>query len=114
DLIISNYIVNFISYFSLAIVLYKHRYLNNNKYKNLIIITILSSAPIIVWTLGGMETILFTFFLVFAFFELESKKRNNINYLFSGILVNLAILTRPDASIFAFLYLLIIIFYHKD
>lgn len=114
DLYLSSYIVNFISYFALVFLLFKHRYMRELANQSLILITIISSSPIIVWTLGGMETVLFTFFILYSFFELESKKDNKLNYFYSGLLINLAMLTRPDAAIFAFIYFVIILFNHKN
>jgi hypothetical protein len=67
-------------------------------------ILVLTSAPVIVWSVGGLETALFAFLvaggclLVLAGAREESTDRRLL--LASGALLGLATLTRPDGAIF--------------
>jgi arabinofuranosyltransferase len=62
------------------------------------------SSPLIVWTLGGLETILFTFFVTSGCLWVADRIERNINSLAAiavGLLFGLAALTRPDGLLMA-------------
>lgn len=76
-----------------------------------------TSAPMIVWTLGGLEGVLFSTLCslgVMAFWRATRLNLNSRLLLASGVLFALAALTRPDGIVFAFVSFLFIIFLGSD
>ena len=115
NLIQTNIFINLIYYLILFLLLINNKYLKENlknfNYLNNLII--LSSAPIIVWTVGGLETILFTIFILLSFLEYNNSRELKIKLLLISIYLNLAFLTRPDAFIFIVIFFIYIAINHR-
>lgn len=108
DLVFTNKVINFTYYLTLALVLFSSKYLKKRLESYFIItnLTILASAPVIVWTLGGLETVLFTLLILLSFLEFQKIKSN---LFLIGLYLNLAFLTRPDGAVFALIFFIYII-----
>lgn len=108
NLVLSNKIINILYYLILALILFNSSYLKERLGKYFILnnLTILASAPVIIWTLGGLETILFTILTLNAVLIYERNTYKKFELFLMSILLNLAFLTRPEAMIFVFVFII--------
>lgn len=59
-----------------------------------------SSAPLAIWSLGGLETVFFSLLLLFGLLPLLSHRPGPMAYGASGFLLGLAVLARPEGLLF--------------
>ena len=107
DLVVAARLVSSAAFLATAILLaycgYSFRLGYSKNFQHLPIIIFITSAPVIVWTLGGLETVLFGFLTLLGtviFLSAVGKNYVNRRFLLSGAFFGLAFLTRPDAIVF--------------
>lgn len=67
------------------------------------IIVVLTASPLLVWSIGGLETVLFSLLVAAAYFVLLARDlslQQPVQGLVVGVLLGLGYLTRPDAAVF--------------
>ena len=107
DLLFAARLVSFTSYIATAILLWYFASVFQSQccrdFRHLSITIFITSAPVIIWTLGGLETVLFGFLNLagsYIFLLSFEKSNSNIGFACSGVLFGLAFLTRPDGIVF--------------
>lgn len=117
DLELASRLIGIISYILLpaaSIFLLKKICSNHNQTTLLLpIICLIASAPMVSWSLGGLESLMFTLLTsvgMLLFLWARQSDFAKVLYIGSGIMLALAALTRPDGLIFvaiAFLWLIV-------
>ena len=89
--------------------------LETSHQKILFHISVLLSSPILLWTVGGLETILLLFLIsLLIYFYIEKNLRDTNTLIIIGFISGLAFLTRFDTSIFLLPITLYIIWQNKS
>jgi arabinofuranosyltransferase len=107
DLVWASRIIGVISYFGLIVFLAFYRTnvkTERNQLWYLPAVIVLTASPVIVWSLGGLETLLFSLLATLGSLVLISEADSPRSQLrltaISGLLFGLCLLTRPDGIIF--------------
>ncbi|MEE2923629.1 MAG: hypothetical protein VX619_02510 [bacterium] len=107
DLVFAARLISITAYVATAILLWYCGYLFKSQYckdlRHLPVVIFMTSASVIVWTLGGLETVVFGFFILVGsstfLFSFENK-HSGLGFLCSGVFFGFAFLTRPDGILF--------------
>lgn len=124
DLVLSTQLLGFAGFIGLIVLMISfglnYKIENKRPVWHLPFILIITSVPFVVWSLGGLEGPLYSFWIAagaFAFMKALNSSISKQIIVISGICFGLSILTRPDGIVFTvvtFSYLFLLILLNKD
>lgn len=106
DLVIASQVIGISAYVGLCTMVWsfsKTFVEHDSIFRYISLIFVMTASPIIVWSIGGLETVLYSFLVtghaLLILLALNSTDNRRF-FIFSGSLVGLSFLTRPDGFVF--------------